>query len=134
MYFTLEALDGVVHFVSHLKGLFKGRYKNACRQDYQAVLSVISSKCTDIKGLAALLDAPYETLLNRKKAYIAFAQQDGDSPPDCLHDLRSKERSDKLPVEWVVFAKTYFRPPFTREGEKKRDRIRNSGATARSAT
>jgi len=32
-------------FVSHLKGLFKGRYADVNRQDYQAVLSIIASKC-----------------------------------------------------------------------------------------
>jgi hypothetical protein len=32
-------------FVSHLKGLFKGRYADVNRQGYQAVLSIIASKC-----------------------------------------------------------------------------------------
>jgi hypothetical protein len=121
--YLLQVVDGVIHFVSHLKGLFKGRYADVNRQDYQAVLSIIASKCTDIKGLAQLVNAPYEMLLKRKKAYLEFA--DKDHPSVCLHDLRSKERSDKLCPEWVAFSKTYFLPPWTRLGEKKRDHIRN---------
>ena len=34
----MQVVDGVIHFVSHLKGLFKGRYADVNRQDYQAVL------------------------------------------------------------------------------------------------
>ena len=64
-----EALDGVVHFVPmgtgypHLRGLFKGRYKNACRQDHQAVLSGFAthSRCC-LRSLLEIRVKMYESL------------------------------------------------------------------------
>jgi hypothetical protein len=57
---TREALDGVMHFVSHpSRACLKGATRTHAAR--AAVLSVVSSKCTDIKGLAELLDVPYET-------------------------------------------------------------------------
>ena len=64
-----EALDGVVHFVSHGYGvppsqdLFKGRYKNACRQDHQEVLSGFAthSRCC-LRSLLEIRVKMYESL------------------------------------------------------------------------
>jgi hypothetical protein len=118
-------LDGIAAYSTELRGRYKGRYPNAVRQDLQALLSVVASKCKDLKALAAHVGADYEMLLLRRKVYDDFVAAKGLHPPQCLHDLRSKERSDKTPIEWIEFAKLYFLPPYTRPGEKKRDQIRN---------
>jgi hypothetical protein len=118
-------LDGIAAYSTELRGRYKGRYPNAVRQDLQALLSVVASKCKDLKALAAHVGADYEMLLLRRKVYDDFVAAKGLHPPQCLHDLRSKERSDKTPTEWIEFAKLYFLPPYTRPGEKKRDQIRN---------
>ena len=103
-----QVLDGIAAYSTELRGRYKGRYPNAVRQDLQALLSVVASKCKDLKALAAHVGADYEMLLLRRKVYDDFVAAKGLHPPQCLHDLRSKERSDKTPIEWIEFAKLYF--------------------------
>ena len=68
--YLLQVVDGVIHFVSHLKGLFKGRYADVNRQDYQAVLSIIASKCCTTGTWPVLLAAAGWEGLSRGEGVI----------------------------------------------------------------
>ena len=113
---ALQVLEGVKDLLKTLKVMFKGRYPNAVRQDLQAVLSVVASTCTNLKGLAELLDTDYENLLRYKRRYHDFAEGNGQIPPVCLHDSRGKTRKDTTPADWVKHGKSFWLPPYTRPG------------------
>jgi hypothetical protein len=68
-------LDGIAAYSTELRGRYKGRYPGAVRQDLQALLSVVASKCKNLKALAAHVGAEYEMLLLRRKLYDDFGEQ-----------------------------------------------------------
>ena len=107
-------------FLSSLHEKYKGRFPNDVRAAHQEVCASISATATN-KSFLVIADATgasVDALKRSQQRWIGWIEDRG-----LFYELRGKERSDKMPDEYVQLAVSVWEE-VTRPSERKKDQLR----------